>query len=247
MFLIYGSTAIKYWYSDFREPRDLDIITNREKIKGIECYWMKEFEYLTENKDTRYVDPNSLLTIKMSHLSWDINWDKHMHDVIFLKNKGCTIDLKFYKKLITAWERVHWKKKVNLNTINKNFFQKKITRRFDHDWLHEQVAFYKRPLHESIREDLNSPQCSEKLFSLLSHQKKIKVALEELYVLTLERFIFIDKPQSFKFAKTKMLKQMITSTTKGWFNLFLKDNCIELLRSDDTYINKLITKLWKIT
>lgn len=249
MFLIYGSTAIKYWYPDYSKiPKDLDVITNKEfkSSKEIEYYWMKEFEYLTENKDWRYVDPNSLLTIKLSHLSYDINWDKHMKDVIFLKSKGCIIDLKFYKILMKWWEKVHWKSKVNLNKINSEFFQKKITRKFDHDWLHEQVAFYDRPLHESIREDLDSPQCSEKLFAALTSKKKLECALEELYVLTLERFIFVDKPLPLNFAKTKMLKQMITSTTKWWFNLFLKENFSEILKIKPNHINIIIKKLWKL-
>ena len=80
-YLIYGSTAIKYHFPDYeREPQDLDIITIEdtklllENTKRIEQYYLPEFQYIFDNnKDELYVDPDFLYTIKMSHLSWDIN------------------------------------------------------------------------------------------------------------------------------------------------------------------------------
>ena len=98
MKLIYWSTAIKYWFSDFdREPKDLDIITDEklQTVKWIEYYRIDEFDYLVNN-NSEYVKPNILYTIKLSPLSLDINWDKHMHDVIFLKSKWCNVDIIFY-------------------------------------------------------------------------------------------------------------------------------------------------------
>jgi hypothetical protein len=43
-------------------------------------------------------------------------------------------------------------------------------------------------------------------------------------VLTSERFLLTDTKMPINHARTKMLKQMITSTTTGWFNLYLKEN-----------------------
>lgn len=107
------------------------------------------------------------------------------------------------------------RKKVMLNVENSKFFKENIKRKFNHDWLHSQISFYKRPLNERIRENLESPLCSERLWNLLSEEDKFKCALEELYTLTCERFIFIDKPLPLNFAIIQILKQMITSTTKG--------------------------------
>ena len=251
MKLIYGSTAIKYWFSDFRDPKDEDIISDDyiKQNKNEDIHWIDEFLYLkVHNKDEKYVDPNFLYTIKMSHLSWNIwNWDKHMRDTIFLKNKWCKIDYDFYSLLMKWWWRVHWKKNIKMNVINDWFFKERIKRKYDHDWLHEQYAFYDRPLNERIREDLNSPLCSKKLWDELPKEDKIKCALEELYVLTTERYIFIDNPIPLSFAKTKMLKQMIVSTTSWWFNLFLKEN-FYLLRviEPEHIINKINNlKIWK--
>lgn len=252
MKLIYGSTAIKYWFPDFREPKDLDIISDYyiKDNKNEDISWIDEFLYLKVwNKDKVYVDPNFLYTIKISHLSWNIwNWDKHMRDAIFLKEKWCSVDYEFYKLLMRWWNRVHWKKRVKMWVQNNCFFKKNIIRKYDHDWLHEQYSFYDRPLNEQIREDLNSPLCSEKLWNKLSYDDKLKCALEELYVLTTERYIFIDNPYKLEFAKTKMLKQMIISTTSGWFNLFLKENFNELRLLNPPHIinkiNYLKNKIW---
>jgi len=105
--LIYGSTAIKYWFPDFKRiPNDIDYICseknhNNINTRDVEFYYLPEFEYIFENNiDKEYVDKDFLYTIKLSHLSWDINWDKHMKDVIFLKEKGCKLIPELYNNLM---------------------------------------------------------------------------------------------------------------------------------------------------
>lgn len=242
-YLIYGSTAIKYFFPDYnKEPHDLDIITKEDNkfaieiqdLKRIEQYYLPEFEYIFENnRDDLYVDPNFLYTIKMSHLSWDINWDKHMKAAIYLQEQGCKLNKELYNSLMVAWSRVHGKKSVKMAVKNSDFFKENIYRKFNHEYLHEQFAFYDRPLNERIRKDLDSPLCSEELWNLLSFEDKIKCSLEEIYVLSTERYIFVrenERPWKLEHAVTKTLKNMITSTTTGWFNLFLKEN-FNLLRA----------------
>ena len=239
-YLIYGSEAIKHFFSDYpNDPKDLDIIVSEDlKIdiktdKILEQYYLPEFQYIfNNNKDHRYVDPDFLYTIKMSHLSWDINWDKHMKGAIFLKENGAKLDKELYDSLMVAWSRVHGSKKVKMNVKNEDFFKANIKRRFDHEFLHEQFAFYERPLNERIRKDLDSPLCSEVLWNLLSEEDKFKCAFEELMVLTAERFIFVEDKVPVKYAKIKMLKNMITSTTSGWFNLYLKENFKKFVDTD---------------
>ena len=236
-YLIYGSTAIKHFFPGYnREPKDLDIITETDNkyhldIQGcnrIEQYYLPEFEYIFENnRDKEFVDPDFLYTIKISHLSWDINWDKHMKAAIFLEENCARLDKTLYDSLMIAWTRVHGKKHVKMSVKNSEFFKENIYRRFNHEFLHEQFAFYERPLNEKIRKDLDSPLCSEELWNLLSEEDKIKCALEEIYVLAAERYIFVQEPdKSWKLehAVVKTLKNMITSTTTGWFNTFLKLN-----------------------
>jgi len=222
--LIYGSQAMKHWFKDSREPRDLDIIENqnRESSRRVQYYWTPAFKYLTENnKDKAYVDADLLYTIKVSHAAWDVNWEKTMKDIEFMKSKGCSLNMDFYNLLYKDWELIHGKKKVKMNVQNEDFFKGNIKRRYDHEWLHEQFMFDERPMNERIREDLDSPLCSENLWNSLEYPEQIRTALEEIFVLTAERYIFVDNPIPTKIARIKTLKQMITSSTSGWFNRFL--------------------------
>jgi len=250
--LIFGSEAMKYWFNDAKNPKDIDIIVNskdtpkniNEKGLSVEFYYSPGFKYIFKNnKDKQYVDPDFLYTIKVSHAAWDVNWTKTMKDIEFLKSKGCKLDMELFKLLYRDWENLHGKKNVKMNVENDNFFKENIKRKFDHDWLHEQIAFNDRPMNEKIRKDLNSPYCSEELWDRLNHDEKIKTALEELFVLTAERYIFVDKPLPLQFARTKMLKQMITSTTSGWFNRFLIENFSELREAEHEYFKMKIQKI----
>lgn len=240
MSLIFGSTAAKHWYPEFREPKDLDRISEEKHMtREVEHYWNEAFAYvLANNKDATYVDPDFLYTIKVSHAAWDIWWDKTMFDIQFFKRKGCKLDKVLFDLLYAQWELEpgHRQKRVNLNVKNEEFFTKTVTRKYDHDWLHQYLAFGSEPMHNRIRRDPGSPLCSEKLWTALSYDDKVKCALEETYVIATERFR--DKPP--RLAKMKALKNLITSATKGWFNLFLIENYETLRAYDDAYwINKL--------
>lgn len=224
---IYGSCALKHWYPETRIPSDIDIISPNHD-------WIPAFQYLLENnKHSQYVDPNFLFTIKVSHASWNIHWDKTLHDIVFLKNKGCTLDKEFYNLLYNDWKKIHKKKNVKLSTSNDKFFTNKITRKYSHDYLHEILSFYEQPLHEKIRKDLNSPQCDEKLFNELSNEDQFKCALEEVLVIATERFVLSGRPLNN--SKYLALKTLITSSTTGWFNLYLILNFDKLIYSNNTH------------
>jgi hypothetical protein len=244
--LIYGSRAMKHWFKDSREPQDLDYI-NSDKLakstKDIEHHWTDAFQYLMKNKDNKYVDPDFLYTIKVSHAAWDINWDKTMLDINYLQNKGCKLNKTFFNLLIHDWDKIHGTKKVKMNVRNQDFFKSNIKRRFNHEWLHEQFAFFDRPLNERIRKDLNSPLCSNDLWDELTDDEKFKCALEEIFVLTTERYIFIDRPLPIKTARLKTLKNMITSTTSGWFNLYLIENFESLRTAELDYLKQKIEEV----
>lgn len=240
MNLIFGSTAAKYWFPDFREPKDLDIISKDKLMTPeIQYYWQESFQYIiNNNNDTKYVDPNFLYTIKVSHAAWDIHWDKTMHDIKFLKNKNCILDKHLYDFLLEEWEILHRNKQINLNKKNEEFFKDDVDRKYDHDWLHNYLAFYEEPLHNKIKVDKSKALCNEHLWNRLSYEDKIKCAMEEIYVVATERYI--SRNITPKVSKVKSLKNLITSMTKGWFNLFLIENFDTLLAFDNTHwINKL--------
>jgi hypothetical protein len=233
--LVFGSTALLHWYPDLkRNPKDTDVIGKGKNINNqwgrLEYHWVPSFQYiLNHNTDPYAVEPNYLYTIKVSHACYDINWEKTMNDIRFMKSKGCKLVVPLYESLLKDWEVVHGAKKIKLKGTANEFFKTTVTRKMDHDKLHDLVKFYDRPLHESIRKDKNDVAVSKKLWDSLSEEDKLKCALEEAYVFAFERYI--DYPH--RIALSKALKNLIISSTKGYFNLFLIDNFFEML-----YFNK---------
>ena len=85
--VIIGSNAIKFHFPLFnRDPNDLDYAVDVENVKRDKnteyLYNPIIFKYI-EN-DQIYVTPSQILTLKMSHISWDVNFKKHMSDIQFL-------------------------------------------------------------------------------------------------------------------------------------------------------------------
>jgi hypothetical protein len=232
--LIFGSTAMKFWFPDFREPNDLDIILRSDKkdyiTKAVQKYWIPEFEYFLEhNKHDTYLDPEFMLTLKMSHAGWDIHWDKTMYDILFLKNKGYAPDEELYKKLVKGWIKVHGKKWASLKgKDSETFFEDAVQRKYVHDDIHEAVAIYDRPLFEKLLFD--GVSCSEKGFNQLSFEDKILLVKEEVWVTALERYLI---PEDFKCnvygSYMKALKKLATTMSSGWFKFFILNNYDKLI------------------
>ncbi len=94
MKLLIGSSAIRHWHSDFpRTPKDIDYAVDYQsaiKEPGIEylynpvlCKWASGSEIAT---------PDELYTLKASHMFWDLNWEKHSWDMVWLQNKGAKLN-----------------------------------------------------------------------------------------------------------------------------------------------------------
>lgn len=246
--LIVGSTAIKHWYPDFkREPKDLDLIDpeTAKSSKDVERLWIPEFQDLLDiNNDEKYCDPDILLTLKLSHLGWDILWEKHVADVEFLFSKGCVPDQNLYNYLVKGWIKKHGKKWASLKGKDSNtFFEDAVRRKYNHDSIHDAVAVYDKPLYESLLYE--GVSCSEKGFNLLSDQDKILLVKEEVWVTALERYIIpADFNCSFTSAYQKSLKKLATTMSSGWFKWFILSN-IHILRRcrDHSFVDKFKTAL----
>lgn len=244
--LIFGSRAAKHWFPDFREPKgDIDYIT-KDKLQSSrekEYHWVDAFQYVLENnKSTQYVDPDFLYTIKVSHAAWDIHFDKTMLDIMFLQKKGCKLDYELYNMLLKEWEVIHGHKKVNLNKPNEYFFDDAVNRKHSHDELHQLLKYYDEPLHTKIRTDLSNAMPDYNKWCDLTPTDQFRCALEEIYVVATERYI-LPHNIPIKHAKQKALKQLITSMTKGWFNLFLIVNFEKLIYYNDESMNSKIRSI----
>jgi hypothetical protein len=208
-------------------------------------YWIDEFkELIASNRDPLYIDPENLLTLKSSHFGWDIHWQKTANDILFLKRKGFKMNHELYKHLVKGWMRVHGKKWASLKNKNADeFFADAVTRKYVHDDIHEAVAVYSEPLYTRIQENKESVKCLKEKFDLLTHEDKILLVKEEVWVTALERYIIPSKfTHGNKLAYSKSLKKLTTTMSSGWFKEFIIDNFDTLyFCNDQSYIERFKT------
>lgn len=246
--LLIGSVAAKHWWPEFRAPKDIDLLTpvtftgSNSQLCVVETSWHKAADAILEaNFDSTFLDPDLLYTLKVSHAEWDIKWDKTMADIEFMRRKGCKLVVPIYKLLIEVWKEVHGRKRVNMAQSMSTFFNDAVKREHDHEYLHELVAFYDRPLHESLRPDHGTAWCDKEKFFALSPDDQDKVVLEETLATAIERGRLTSKSkQSEKLiAVSQATKKLITSMTTGWFALYLIINRSRLLQKRDLWLPKL--------
>lgn len=239
--MIFGSTAIKHFYSDFREPKDLDVMTQDPLMtREEEHYWIPEYEDLIEaSSNKEYLDPDLILTLKASHAGWNIHWQKTMYDILFLKRKGLEINKPLYKKLTKAWTKVHGKKSAPLKGKTADeFFDDFVNRKYVHDDIHEAVAYYDAPLYTRILKNEGSVECSEEKFNELSLEDRVKLAKEEIFVTALERWVIPNPRYSAGKAYQQSLRKFVTTMSSGWMTFFLVDNFGLLCNNTDDYVKK---------
>lgn len=237
--LIFGSTALKHWLPDLkRTPKDLDIMGTGASTSKVEYHFNPAFNYILEhNKDATYVDLNLLYTIKCSHLHYDINWDKHCIDIMFMQSKGCQLDDTLYDLLMKDWEQIHGKKRVNLNQSKDTFFTPYVKRLIDHDTLHEMLAYKGIPIYKSILKDGKEVLTDIHKWNMLSHEDKLLCILEEVYVTAFERWSNLP-PQ---ISKMKAMKLYCTSLAKNDYFKYAVVNMKELYEHESNayFISKI--------
>jgi hypothetical protein len=241
--LIFGSTAVKHWFPDFREPNDLDYIDKNQELitKEEQRYWIPTFQYfLDNNKDDVYLDPEFILVNKMAHFGWDVHWNKTMNDILFLKSKGVKADPAIYRKLVKDWIKVHGKKWASLKDADsKSFFEDAVNRKYVHDSIHEAVAVEEEPMYFKIlKSDDGSVGCSKEKFEELTLEQKLNLVREETWVTALERYLI---PNDYKYSVNRAyfqsIKKLTTTMSSGWFkewiifnfDLLYKTNTLEFV------------------
>lgn len=243
--ILIGSSAVKHWYPDFnREPKDLDYIVfdkSKEKIVGDKRVEMHT-NPIFKDYHNDILDPNSLATLKASHLFWDINFDKHMFDVQFLLKKNCVIQNDLFFKLYDYWNEIHGKnKRSDLEMSKKDFFTNAINyNESEHDDLHKilnPVPVYIRVLKDNCEVELD-----ENKFLLLSFGDKLNFVREEVMVMAFERYKHLD----YRPAYWRMLKKFLMIHAPIWSTIFIIENYIELLKPQYNYFKLLQDGLQKI-
>jgi hypothetical protein len=190
--ILIGSAAIKHWYPDFpREPKDIDYLIY--EYQHFEWSASHETEYLKNKIITdlyhqkenykHVINSKHLTTLKASHLCWDINWEKHMFDLQFLLNKGNEIEEELFWKLYDYWNVYHGKnKRSDLKMSKDEFFNNAINYNVaEHDDLH--LLINPTPTYTKILKDGHEVELDEKKYNLLTHEEKLDLIREEVYVM----------------------------------------------------------------
>lgn len=112
---------------------------------------------------------------------------------------------------------------------------------YDHDTIHQAVAYPNPPAYKSYQPSENEVNTSKALFDAQTHETKLLGVLEESYVLALERSQvpyrgLLTPRKSFLMA----LEKVCTSITSGWFRAWAYDHYDEVVALyNDNYIHKL--------
>lgn len=228
-----GSKAIKHWFPDFkREPKDADYavaVLPETKTRGIDCLLLPDIVDLGHE----VLPPNELLTLKASHLFWELAWSKHMYDVQWLLSKGCQIDRVLFHKLHKYHCEFHGEKhRSNLDQSAKDFFNNAL-KKYDHDYLH--TLLNPEPTFKKVLKEGAEVAVDESKYHTLSHQEKLDLVREEIYVMAYERLA----GRSYREAYSWMLKKFIISHAPIYEALFIIENHKELYKPLINYKQKL--------
>lgn len=244
-----GSRAMKLWFNDAREPNDWD-------WQSDEPVDVEEFNRGAQNQHDIFVDsrlvqwdwgkhatPDELYTMKISHSFWEINgpknWDKHASDIVFLSRKGAKFLRPLYDILLPIWKDRYKKHVTNTNQDKTSFFADAVVRKYDHDSVHESVAYGDHPLYLDILKDGETVAVDNSKFWAMDHETQLKVCREEIYATALERILI---PRNYSgspgAAYYWALRRTATSLFKGEWALFLMLNLDVLMKPDCKYMQR---------
>jgi hypothetical protein len=244
--ILIGSRALQFWEPSLKlkETTDFDVISD-SPISGCEFH---DAEFLNNHEMKMYQSTNKVILpdgtkchvmnltglaiIKRSHLWRSLNFDRH---ITFYHKFGLADTLKhdivnnpLVSKVLER--RIHLTKEAfpqgnpNLMLSKEDFFDDFVTKKYDHDFLHELVAFYDKPLYTRLLRNSELAWCEKEKWDSLSDSDKIKCVAEETFVIAIERFMV---PNGWKFpsklAYMKALNKVCTTLCSGWFRDFAID------------------------
>lgn len=248
--LIVGSHALKALGVCNREPKDIDwwcdVNVNRmttEYASGIDWLWRDEFaEFIPDTNTTTYATLDQMYTIKLSHSHWELkngSWQKHVADMMRLKQAGAKLDLNLYKILYGVWEDMHGKKVMNLDQDKTDFFDDAVRRMYDHDSIHYSVAYGDHPIYEDVLKDGATVDVDSGKLWALPHERLVQLFTEEVCVTALERIVIPKNYQTSPGAAYLWaLRRTITSLTKGKSSRFMLENFEEFATPDPNYVQR---------
>ncbi len=243
--IIIGSQAAKHHGILNRQPKDVDIWLSSDEVlndtSGLDIKVIPEKILSLVGSINGYATPNSLYTIKLSHLGWDNpNWNKHKLDVLHMENIGCVINPELYKELVNFWKtKLGTKDFLSLDKTKDNFFTDEVTYIYDHDLLHEKASHPNKPMYTRCLMEGKQVLTDKEKFDNLTYEDQVRMFKEEISVICFERWV-IPYGKSWVESYPWSVKKTITSLTKGWATDFLIKNLKEFIKPDKQVIQNLL-------
>lgn len=227
--IIIGSKALEYYgiYVN-REIKDTDLIMEKEmelpsKTEAIvdKKLFNVIFKYCNQNSSTQYLDPDLMLSLKLSHINHDLknnSWSKHCNDIRLLYSLGYKPNQELLDELYDYWNDFYKDKEhIKLNVSSDEFFKYPYNQ--SHDKLHTKFMYLDEPMYKKFLKDGSEVQVDKNKWDILDKNHKFYAVVEESMVLAFERNISL----------LYGFKHLLTNCSKGWFNKFMVDNFYELL------------------
>lgn len=221
--------------------QDEYIISTKEKVEFLlyDKQLSLKIVYDQHNNIKKIASYDTLLTIKLGHIHRpNQDWEKHMNDIIWLKENIQTVFKDKIKRTNTLVklhtkctdERLGNQKLPKLNKSKNEFFDDNVIKYIDHDEIHKIVAQDENPGYTYMQKKNDEVFCSLDLWNKLSYQKQLNCVFEESLVIAIERHLLpsilgdkiriINSEKAFKWA----LMRICTDLTSGWFRDFAIDN-----------------------
>lgn len=240
--IVVGGTAMKRICPEWREPADLDVFCGEEGVDGADWHYLPEHirNLFTVDEDG-YADLNSMYTLKLSHLAYDIHWWKHMQDLLHMKKLGAQRDVLLYRALQHWWYEVHGDKSfLNMKKDAASFFNDRVKYVYDHDWLHEVVAYPNPPMYTKCLKDGEEVLIDPSKFDKLkTFDEQVQMFKEEICVIATERWLVHKKGITPQRAYQLALHKTVCNLTKGWACEFILTNLECFLTPLDNWISNL--------
>lgn len=256
--ILIGSRALHYWNNDvpINESTDWDFISD-DPIYGADYHPVIA---LNDHKLLQFVSPQTVETpfgeasvmgmlglaiMKRSHLHRKDKFEKNILHYHRYGLKECLLRYSLVPSVqYVLEERIalttakYPTRTPNLNMTVGEFFDDAVTKIFDHDYLHELVAFGESPLYKKLQKDSTRAWCEKDLWDKLCYNDKVKCVSEEAYVIAIERFLLPDWKANPKISYYKAVGRICTTLTSGWFRDFAIENYPQIMDCFD--LNKIL-------
>ena len=253
MIVTVGSSALAYYGMSRRTPKDIDLWVCHYSVisclltNGNDAVLMPQCILDLVPTENGYATPDAVYTIKCSHFGWNIHWQKTKLDILWLKAKGCKLIPELYSALVAYWKKEHGNKEfLSLKQDKEGFFNDNVTYVYDHDYLHELVAYPDKPMYTKCLREGEDVLIDKAKFATMPFKWRVKMFREEIAAIAIERWSvnrYWKGKVSWHKAYRLALQKTVTNLTKNWATEFIVLNIEEFVVPDYTYFKHAIETL----